>query len=61
MQLNEYIKSHGFKSVKEFLSYTDGMRPETLREWYKNPKRARWLELMIKGIKAEKLVESFNK
>lgn len=60
MTLSEYIKSHGFKSVKEFLGYVDGLSHQNLTNWYNNPVRHRWLDLMITGVKTEKFIKSQN-
>lgn len=56
MTLSEHLKSHGFKSVKEFLNLVDSdMSHQTLGNWYKE--RRRIFDLLVTGVKTENFLK----
>lgn len=50
---SEYIKTHGFKSIKE-LSEISGVGSQTLIDWYDNERRFKLLNLVIRGALFER-------
>jgi len=48
MTASEYVKSHGFKSLKAFAEET-GISKRTILDWYS--KKPRFLEMVVEGAK----------
>lgn len=53
MKPHEYIKSMGFDSVKQISELT-GKPSNTIVNWHNSPENSRILELVLKGLLAEK-------
>ena len=53
MKPHEYVKSMGFESIKQVSELT-GKPSNTLVNWHNSPENSRILELVLKGLLAEK-------
>lgn len=60
MKLHEYIKSHGFKNVKEFYSYIENdITRKSIDNWYKT--KPAIFEFVVLGIKQRKIENNTKK